>query len=611
VRRRALLASLPWWVGAAAAQPLTQGATVPACFDHQRCYSGSNVPPGASLDLSFMSPGTLDPRITFTRAAGPATYFDASGVLRMAAVNLLLQSGDLSNAAWIKFGNIAAAPTVTGNQVVAPDGTTTAARAVFPAVSAGAGSLLAQAPTVTSAAYTFSVWLRGSVGGERLYLFTTADTSVYYRTAVTLTTAWQRFTLTTATLTAAAWNFEIGTDLRDAGQSATPAQTIFAWGAQLEVGSAASPYIPTASAANGAPRWDYDPVTHLLKGLLIEEARTNLSPTVGSYTISSSLITPNSGTAPDGTNTMCRVTPTSASAAHYILINTFTLVASASYTVSVFAAAQQYRYLQLFMDDGTNGGFATFDLQAGVISGPLAARGAGVLGAASMTPAGNGVYRCSITAAGTGTTGRCGFILSTTANPAFAPVFAGTTANGLLVWGAQFEQGAFATSYIPTTAAAVTRAQDSCTITPANMGWFTPPGGSWMAEFIDFNPPSSTSARVIAYPLAGNITPLCASLTLQCLQYDGANGMNTVNTFSPGAVTKGATTWAVGAARSCLNAGAVASSAALTAGYAALATGGTRLMADETPGDGMSGCLRRLRYWPRVLSNTELQQVTT
>ena len=41
-------------------------------------------PPGASLDLSFMTPGTLDPRITFTRAS-TGTYFDATGTMQTAA----------------------------------------------------------------------------------------------------------------------------------------------------------------------------------------------------------------------------------------------------------------------------------------------------------------------------------------------------------------------------------------------------------------------------------------------------------------------------------------------------------------------------------------------
>ncbi len=43
--------------------------------------------PGPSLDLNFLS-GMLDPRITFTRAAGPATYFDATGTLQTAGTNV-------------------------------------------------------------------------------------------------------------------------------------------------------------------------------------------------------------------------------------------------------------------------------------------------------------------------------------------------------------------------------------------------------------------------------------------------------------------------------------------------------------------------------------------
>jgi hypothetical protein len=43
------------------------------------------------------------------------------------------------------------------------------------------------------------------------------------------------------------------------------------------------------TAASGAPRWDYDPVTHVLRGLLIEEARTNLL--LNSATLSTQSVT--------------------------------------------------------------------------------------------------------------------------------------------------------------------------------------------------------------------------------------------------------------------------------------------------------------------------------
>jgi hypothetical protein len=42
---------------------------------------------GPSLDLAFAATGTLDPRITFTRASG-ATYFDVTGTMQTAATNV-------------------------------------------------------------------------------------------------------------------------------------------------------------------------------------------------------------------------------------------------------------------------------------------------------------------------------------------------------------------------------------------------------------------------------------------------------------------------------------------------------------------------------------------
>ena len=624
IGRRSLLlagAALPV---AARAQCVTDTPAVDACRGGVRITQ----PPGATLDLSFMTPGSLDPRITFTRAAGPATYFDSSGVMRTAAVNLWLQSADASNAAWSSSGS-AGAPVVSGNQAIAPDGTTTAARVAYPAVSAGAYSNLAQQPALALNPYSLSVWLRGSVGGERLYLMTTTDAVTYYRQQATLTTAWQRFTVTTPSISGG-YYWQIGTDLRDGGQTGTPAQTIYVWGGQLEAGSSASPYIHTTTAPNGAPRWDYDPVTHALRGLLIEEARTNISPTVSSYTFSNATITPNSGTGPDGANSLCRVTPSSTSAAHYILINTYTFVAAASYTLSVYAAAQQYQYLQLFIDDGTNGGFATFDLLGGVVSGPLTARGAGVIGTASITPAGNGLYRCSIVAAGTGTTAcRAGYVLSNVPNPVFAPVFSGTTANGLLVWGAQLEQGAFPTSYIPTTAAAVTRAADACSMPIA--AWYDQTKGSlqfeWMLEGypVNFGAPiqfvgaNQNTDYIDCDEMAiAEGAPTLASLVGAGVSVGGTSvasiGYSTTGANFPkipaGTVQKGATSWAPGLAMGGAHAGVLAPLIAGTVTATPVVTALTVAGVMHYQA-GPSIWARRARYWPRALTAAELQSVTT
>jgi Concanavalin A-like lectin/glucanases superfamily len=225
---------------------------------------------GPTLDLVFSGP-TLDPRLTFTRAS-TATYFNAAGVMQTAATNaprfdydpvthvlrgllieeqrtnLMLQSADVSNATVWQDAGIApaAAPVVTANQMASPDGTMTAARVAFPAVSvANSGSVIAQPFTATAAQYSCSVWLKGSVGGEQIYIMMYGVSALL----CTLTTSWQRFTLSLPALTATTWFFQIGVDLRDGAQTSKPACTIYVWGAQVELGAFATSYIPTTAAA--------------------------------------------------------------------------------------------------------------------------------------------------------------------------------------------------------------------------------------------------------------------------------------------------------------------------------------------------------------------------
>ncbi len=162
------------------------------------------------------------------------------------ATNVLLRSTDLSNAAWITSGITSAAPTVTGNAVIAPDGTLTAAKIVYPAVSAaGARSIVSQI-SGSGTNYTGSTYLKGAAGGEMLYICATPNNITFVRQAVTLTTSWQRFALPNML---ANYYFEVGTNLSDGSQSATAAQTIYAWGAQSETTPFATSLIPTASAA--------------------------------------------------------------------------------------------------------------------------------------------------------------------------------------------------------------------------------------------------------------------------------------------------------------------------------------------------------------------------
>jgi hypothetical protein len=133
------------------------------------------------------------------------------------------------------------------------------------------------------------------------------------------------------------------------------------------------------------------------------------------------------------------------------------------------------------------GARATFDLQSGVISETTA-------GTAKIETLQNGWYRCSVsgTAATTRTTVWFGQLNN--AGVATDTVYTGDGTSGLFFWGAQVEAGAYQTTYIPTTTAAVTRLADSCFLTGAS-SFIGQTEGSIVAE-VDLQIPAENGAIV-------------------------------------------------------------------------------------------------------------------
>lgn len=187
-----------------------------------------------------------------TASFGPGSPgFLATCSSTFAFTNNLLQSQTFTTSPWATAGNIAAPPTVTPNTTTAPDSTMTASTLALPAVSGvNARSLLSQQVTVYAPfQYTADIYVKGVVGGESLWFSATASGVTYSRVLITATTSWQRVTFALRPASDGAQYFQIGVDLRDGGQSAKSAQSVYIWGAQLVGGNYEATYIPTTTVA--------------------------------------------------------------------------------------------------------------------------------------------------------------------------------------------------------------------------------------------------------------------------------------------------------------------------------------------------------------------------
>ena len=227
------------------------------------------------------------------------------------------------------------------------------------------------------------------------------------------------------------------------------------------------------------PRFDFDPVTLACKGLLIEESKSNQITYSEDFTQSATWVpvgastAANSTTSPNGTVNAVKLTETATTGQHRIFQVSPTLTGTFTYTVY---AKQAERKFLVLAESRVTGNRACFDLNAGTIVATA------ISPAATITNAGNGWWRCSISAAVSATFFSFSIGLSETATAASnpAPSYAGTNGYGLYIWGAQLEAGAFATSYIPTTTTALTRNADVATITGTNFSdfWKATKGGA-------------------------------------------------------------------------------------------------------------------------------------
>lgn len=266
----------------------------------------------------------------------------------------------------------------------------------------------------------------------------------------------------------------------------------------------ASGLIETVSS--GVPRLDY--LNSSCPRLLLEPQRTNLwinSEAAATWYALDVTATSNTQTSPSGTQSADTITSNTTNDFHGIGSDNIALTSGTKYTGSVFIKAGTGRYVQLLGGGGAfdQNSYANFDLQTGTITVQ------GSSATANIVNYGNGWYRCEVAATAVNTQNDRFYVaVITTANAARAQSH--TTALSYYVWGAQTEAGAYATSYIPTTSAAVTRLADSGTTSIPSLV-----NASEGVLFLDYQPLNVSDAYPVDFQL----------------QYNGSNSANGVTIY--------------------------------------------------------------------------------
>jgi len=382
------------------------------------------------------------------------------------------------------------------------------------------------------------------------------------------------------------------------------------------------------SAAINAPRFNhvFNGSSWVSKGLLVEEQRTNnllrSEDLTITWTANRGSITSNAIVAPDGTTTADRFVESTANGVHGPVQTPVTTTAAA-YTVSGFFRAGSRSIVVMRFQDfatGLNGVGAEFNLSSGTISAPAVVIGAFTSPSATISDVGGGWYRCTVT--GTANTTQCSLRIETctTAGAFSAAFFQGSSYTGdgssyFDSWGYQLELGSFATSYIPTTTAAVTRSADVCQITGGDFsGLYNQSEGSFAVEYDRVGVDNSKDSEVIQVTNSSGTN-----------QYyiDAVGGNEVVNFFiSPtmqaslalgsvsaaGVYVRTAIAYKINDFVASRNGAAVVTDASGTVPTVDRMGIGRDIVANNFT---LNGHIARLRYYSTRLTNAKLQELST
>jgi hypothetical protein len=222
------------------------------------------------------------------------------------------------------------------------------------------------------------------------------------------------------------------------------------------------------TADTNQPRFDYDPISGECKGLLIEESRANLLTSSNSFGSGDTNygITASAAVSPDGTTNASLIFEKT-TLSFKLYTQNITAVIGTTYCGSVFvkySGSKLYGRLKV----GVNNTIIINLINGSILSST---------GTCGVIPYPNGWYRIYVVWTATTTSeGAQIFLMDRTGSNS---LYQGDGSSGFYIYGMQVEAGAFPTSYIPTTASTVTRSADLASMTGTNFSsWFNQSEGT-------------------------------------------------------------------------------------------------------------------------------------
>lgn len=526
-----------------------------------------------SLLLDFANSKTLDPRITFTRGS-TATYWDGHTTTKAEENFFKYSQGVTTN--WTNFNNNF---TVTTG-ITAPDGTSTAIQLNN---TSGATAYYYQNlgfNLSSGTQYTLSFYVKSNTGSSETINLMMPSTA--YSTTGTATTSWTRVS----------WTSTLSTSNSFAGVFVASGVNISVWGFQIEQRSSATAYSPTTSspivkyqpvlqtAASGEARFDHDPVTGESKGLLVEESRTNLvanSQDINTWNVYfNGNKRSNQVVAPDGTLTGDEVENWTGSAGSGLGVLRIG-------TASSLSTGTTYS-LSIWLKSDTPG--ATVDVQLGdnTLLNDIALTDEWVRYTATGSPASDNYNFIDIEF---------------------------PTGMRFFVWGAQVEQAAFPTSYIPTSGSTATRSAESAYI--GIDSWY--PYGSGGTVLVEGRVAEVSSDNMyLEGSLNGSgiydISVTAAQTRSQFINryVSTSNDMRSPSsTISAGELVRLVGAWSATETNSYLDGAATSSTA-----NQSFSVGANRIYFGSRNGSSLfiNDALKKVAFYPQRLSNATLQAMT-